>query len=829
MESAADTVAKTQATSAAGRGESALSLVMPAYNEEQGIAEAIQQAVAALDRLQLAYEVIIVDDGSTDDTAQQARNAARARPDEVRVISLPQNLGYGAALQAGFRAARFELVAFTDADCQFDVGDLGRLLSHVESADLVCGYRIGRKDAWSRKVYSHGFNVLVRALLGTGVRDCDCALKVFRRDWVNSIGLESRGFLFNAELLTRARIAGKTIAEVGVAHYSRKRGQSKVSLRHVLPVLIATIRCWWQLVMFPGPAARALDPDRGFFESRAAEFVALALLGGWMLFPQSAYPLLDPDESRYAEIAREMYQSGDPIVPTRLGQVYLDKPPLLYWLTAAGFRLWGVGPFWVHFLPALLAWATLLATYLLGAPLVGRRAAWSGGVLLLMSIGFLLSGRFLFMDTLLTLCTTISLLAGFSASSGAALRPGLWILAALTCGLGILTKGPVAAALCVPPLLASDWLTGRTRSLRAWALFAATAAAVAVPWFVAIELRQPGFLAEYIYMHHFQRMAGALRLHDEPWWFYGMVLWIGMAPCSILFPAAATFFAGRASRNGRAPALGFLLLAAVWITALFSISSCKLPPYVLPVAPLLCLATGTALEGIIARRPQQQFLAYVRRNSPRDLIYILLAGIVVAAVFDMVWLSSGSPARLVSWTLVVLSGSIAAWLLKSGCISRIASRWLAAGGYVLLALGFGLSMLYPVIAEQRSFIAQAAEMWGDEIVRPDVIVCFDLMREETAFAFHFRDRRVTTHEAGHPRDAIHDLQSSSRSLLLTSDRSLPELLAELPANLAFVELGRREHMVVARLVDEVELAGHPAELSRTAEAPAKPAWSSKVH
>src|SRR4051812_44843898 len=160
---------------------SSLSLVIPAYNEAEGIAQAIREADAALMPMVRRYEIIVVDDGSRDATALVVEEL-QARFPRVRLLRHGDNRGYGAALCTGFRAARYENVAFTDADCQFDLSDLGYLVPLTANYPVVVGYRRDRQDPWQRRFYSWGYNVLVRWLLGTGVRDCDCALKVFRRE-----------------------------------------------------------------------------------------------------------------------------------------------------------------------------------------------------------------------------------------------------------------------------------------------------------------------------------------------------------------------------------------------------------------------------------------------------------------------------------------------------------------------------------------------------------------------------------------------------------------------------------------------------------------------
>src|SRR5262249_35576815 len=193
--------------------------------------------------------------------------------------------------------------------------------------DLVCGYRIDRQDHWTRIFYSRGYNLLVRALLGTRVRDCDCALKILRRDQMLALGLESEDFFINAELLTRARLAGPSVPEGGVSHLPRLRGQSKVSILHIFPVFAALIRFWWSKVLFSAPDPKVKIPIKR--RVRWAAGIVLAMVSTLMLVPNLSYPLVDPDESRYAEVSREMLESGDYVVPTRFGKPYLDKPPLL--------------------------------------------------------------------------------------------------------------------------------------------------------------------------------------------------------------------------------------------------------------------------------------------------------------------------------------------------------------------------------------------------------------------------------------------------------------------------------------------------------------------
>lgn len=229
-----------------------LSLVLPAYNEAAVIVQAVAEAEAALGQLFTDFEILVVDDGSSDATAAIVRRNLAASP-HTRLLKHAENRGYGAALRTGFEAARSHLIAFTDADCQFDLLDLGNMTRLAEDVPIVAGYRHDRKDSWRRRFYSRGYNVLARAVLGTRVRDCDCALKVFRREALAKLLPESRGFFVNAEMLTRARLLGFELAEVPVTHRPRLGGESKVSILEIPRTLLTMLNFWWRNLVLRQP------------------------------------------------------------------------------------------------------------------------------------------------------------------------------------------------------------------------------------------------------------------------------------------------------------------------------------------------------------------------------------------------------------------------------------------------------------------------------------------------------------------------------------------------------------------------------------------------
>lgn len=210
-----------------------LSFVLPAFNEAANIDRAIAHCVEVGEALALPFEVIVVDDGSRDGTCRIA-DAWCARDDRVVALHHPKNRGYGAALKTGLLASGMDRVFFTDADLQFDVGEVRHLLRWSDEYGIVAGYRSPRRDPWQRRLMGWGWSRLVDVLFGTQVRDVDCAFKVFDRRIFDRIPIRSIGALVNTEILVRARAEGFQLTEVPVTHYPRSAGEpSGANLRVV--------------------------------------------------------------------------------------------------------------------------------------------------------------------------------------------------------------------------------------------------------------------------------------------------------------------------------------------------------------------------------------------------------------------------------------------------------------------------------------------------------------------------------------------------------------------------------------------------------------------
>jgi len=200
-----------------------LSIVLPAYNEEENVANAVEEVSAAAQQLGMDYEIILVNDGSTDRTGKIAHELEQRIPN-FRLVEHYPNRGYGGSLKAGFAAATKDLIAFIPADKQFVFGEISRFLEAINRADIVSGYRADRQDSLVRKFNAFGWNTLVRLLFGYLCRDIDCGFKLFRREILEHVSLISNGAMIDTEFLARAKARGFRIAEVPVAHLPRVAG-----------------------------------------------------------------------------------------------------------------------------------------------------------------------------------------------------------------------------------------------------------------------------------------------------------------------------------------------------------------------------------------------------------------------------------------------------------------------------------------------------------------------------------------------------------------------------------------------------------------------------
>ena len=236
----------TDVASAPGR-VARLSYFFPAHNEEANLESLVEEALATLPALADTFEIIAVNDGSRDRTQAIADELTARHPGVVRAVHHPTNYGYGAALRSGFAASRFELIAFTDGDRQFKVADIGRLtarLAEMDAPDVVVGFRIKRADPLVRTLYARAYRLANRIFFGLKVTDVDCAAKLFRREALQDIHVESGGAFFSAELMIKLHSTGRSVAEVGIPHYPRTAGSATGAKPSVI---LRAVRDFWRL------------------------------------------------------------------------------------------------------------------------------------------------------------------------------------------------------------------------------------------------------------------------------------------------------------------------------------------------------------------------------------------------------------------------------------------------------------------------------------------------------------------------------------------------------------------------------------------------------
>ena len=228
-----------------------LTMFFPAYNDGGTIASLVIQAVQVAGRLTSDFEIIIVNDGSSDSTRDIADELARTYP-EVRVVHHPHNRGYGGAVRSGFAAATKPLIAYTDGDGQYDPSELEVLWKRLTpDADMVTGYKISRSDPMHRVIIGRIYHHTVKFLFRLGVTDVDCDFRLMRREIFDRVKLERDTGVICLEMMRKVQDAGFRVVEVPVHHYHRMHGQSQFfNFRRVFWTGVDVMKLWLQLVVF---------------------------------------------------------------------------------------------------------------------------------------------------------------------------------------------------------------------------------------------------------------------------------------------------------------------------------------------------------------------------------------------------------------------------------------------------------------------------------------------------------------------------------------------------------------------------------------------------
>jgi len=298
--------------------------------------------------------------------------------------------------------------------------------------------------------------------------------------------------------------------------------------------------------------------------------------------------MLGPDEPRYASIGREMAHSGDWITPRLWGHAWFEKPALLYWMTAAGFRL-GLGPDLAPRLPvAIMGVAFLVFFWRILNREYGCMAAGCATLILGTTVEWIVFSQVGVTDLPLTAAFSAAMLLAMPWIRKGDPRRLPWAGALL--GIAVLAKGLVPIALAAP-LAIGVWKRPVRESARAVVLFSIPLVVIALPWYVlCYRANGTAFLHDFFWVHHFERVTSGVLMHVEPWWFYARVLPAALVPWTPLLVTAArpTLYRDRGTL--------FLLVVALWGLVFFSIPVNKLPGYILPVLPATAALFGIALQ-----------------------------------------------------------------------------------------------------------------------------------------------------------------------------------------------------------------------------------------
>jgi 4-amino-4-deoxy-L-arabinose transferase-like glycosyltransferase len=488
---------------------------------------------------------------------------------------------------------------------------------------------------------------------------------------------------------------------------------------------------------FASAAATASAPRSAPGSAGAVDALALiGLASALFFFNLGSYGLWEPDEARYAEIAREMLAARNFIVPHLNYVAYVEKPPLLYWLSALWMAIFGVNEFAARITPALAALAGVLMTWIFARRTMGRGRALLAGAMLATSTLYAVMAQVLTTDMLLAALVTVALFALYLHWS----EGGRWCwLGYAAIAMGLLAKGPVAAAIPVLTLAIFLWWQGELSGAigRFHALAGgAMVALIAAPWFIAIAIREPGFVDFYFIGEHLRRFFDSGYSHGQPFYYYLPVLAAGMMPWTLMAP----FIAWR--ELGRTPAGRFCIVAAAVVIVMFSTASAKLIPYVLPAAAPI---TVLLADGIFSR----VFAAGVRAGDEPLGLRIRFAAVGVAlSLMGVAMLVAAMTAPLFSSPYVVAArpalyalGLIGA--AGGALVAEIFRHWRFDAGLAAMvlvaAIALGAGSYVRLEAEPlRSYAALAREV---QARAPDAtLICYP--RYVQALPFYTRRRVI---------------------------------------------------------------------------------------
>ncbi|MBX3418413.1 MAG: glycosyltransferase family 39 protein [Pirellulaceae bacterium] len=606
----------------------------------------------------------------------------------------------------------------------------------------------------------------------------------------------------SAQLISCSRSLGFNAIETRMPKIAST--SEPISLRSLFGELAQSLKFWWREIAFPEANKRRTASEEQIGPRWWATLLLFAIFS-MIFFTNLDYPLFEPDETRNAELALNILETGNWMTLSLDGEPYWDKPPLLAWMTAGSYLVLGVSEWSTRIPVAVCGMLTMITIWWMGGALVGRLSAWFGTALLGVSIGFPLMARFVTMDILLTLFVTMAYLAVLLATRPAKLQKGSQILAGVALGLGLLAKGPVILVLVIPPLLIHGWLAGEIliRKPQFWIWQGIIAALVAGPWYLVTMVQHPEFFEYFFLKHHVQRFAAGFN-HSQPIWFYAWVFPLATFPASLLMPMFACWVFGRRSRACSLNSVdGALFLGAIWIITFFSLSQSKLPTYILPSFPFFALVLGRIVAHA-TNADHHPTKSNCNFGSPRYLtVWVVAVSFIAAIALTIDSLREQEPWTNAGWSIVLFLLSLGLLTILSA--PRLTPR-MAWKGAILAATAFiasGMCHLVPEIARDRSLNEIVAAKILDADCKDLPVVYFGERSHASELAMP--EKQIVWFPLHAVQDTCEYLQNNPRVILVTHPFNVQTLQQHLNQSVRIdLEPGQRKLFVTESLIAKIQ-------------------------
>ena len=756
-------------------------------------------------------------------------------------------------LPTAIALSRYEQIAIVEPGERIEVNQWRHFVDNDNPNEIVTAYSDAINATGIQRILIGFYFLMTRLFFRTRKNELTAGFSVVRKSLVSDLArqldLHTPPMAQVTQLLALCRLNRINIRELRSLHRSAElaKRQEKIS-----GGCSRAFRFWWNTMMFPGTrnaeyGTRSLHSTSGDTNlestgrqpiatlqwSRRAQFLLTAglfLVASFLLFANLNYPLFEPDEARNAQLAINVIETGDWLTLSLQNKEYWDKPPLQIWAIATSYHLFGQSPFTTRIPVALAALLTVMSTLLIGRRLVGFTAAFAGAVLLLLSVGFIVVGRYVTMDASLTLVTTLTF--GFGWLSIERSKWYYTFAAGTAFGLGVMVKGPVIVVICGIPLLIQLWLSRPAKRHRAqakrdttrvrvsasaiwssyrWLCFLIPAALISMPWYLATAIVQPEFIEYFFWKHHVVRFSDAFN-HREPFWYYAVGLFVFMFPASHLLPSVTKYILSRKPENRltRTRAFGFLFLSAGWIIVFFTLSTAKLPTYILPAFPLICLMMGVMLESkVLAFTPnvstcssESKTTTYLDRLLPRASLELagwvaMIGGSLLLLVRTDSYEHFASTLSVFSVVvLVALAFALAllTWLARKSNSSRVMWPLFAALGLCFVVLG--VHQVVPGVAESRSIHSHAVRLKQEDDYQSAPVVFFD--REPYGSGLKLNPNDTVVFAEMEIGACVSFVNEHPHAIIVSNKEAMKLLRSAMPWTITFEKCDGMRHLYLSR-------------------------------